>query len=343
MADRPNKRPRFGEPEGFAPTKPEAAKPKPKLSIQPPKFESSFEPKKRKEPEPKNLHYAVRPPPKFVLPQQQKSEQKRSVADRYPTTGALIQQVHPPEASTSAQRPPPVFPSLLLPQSAKPVQNLKRWIPPTLPPPSAPQNPVPMKPLGIPNFVLPRPPTPPPFSELDRGVERSPEKKKDRHGKPVYKKGGLAARASAYLQSHDTSLMTWRQEVANPRIPSAGPSMHARIVKIIQRPQPAPRNPKGKYRPLPAVAICQDQKTSKLHTFVFHFSPALKPHDKRLEHFCVGGRTEVWKPWRSVHAQLRPPDQPLPLPSLTPGSTQDNVSHALTDIITCSKFNITAC
>jgi hypothetical protein len=153
-------------------------------------------------------------------------------------------------------------------------------------------------------------------------------------------RGGLAARASAYLQSHDTSLMTWRQEVSNPRIPSAGPSICARIVKIIQRPQPEPKNPKGKYRPLPAIAICEDQNASKLQTFVFHFSPPLKPHDKRLEHFSVGGMAEIWKPWRTARASLLPSDQPLPLPSLTPGSTQDKVSHALTDIITCSKFNI---
>jgi hypothetical protein len=187
MAERPNKRPRFGEPDGFAPTKPEAAKPKPKVSIHVPQFESSFEPKKRKEPEPKNLHYAVRPPPTFILPPQQKNEQKRPAVDRFAVSDIFAQQSRPPEASTSTHRPPPVFPSLL--QSNKPTQPLKRLVPPSLPPPpAAPQNLVPLKPLGVPNFVLPRPPTPPPFSEFDRGVERSPEKKKDRHGKPVYKK-----------------------------------------------------------------------------------------------------------------------------------------------------------
>lgn len=121
-----------------------------------------------------------------------------------------------------------------------------------------------------------------------------------------------------------------------------------RILKIIQHPDSGPG-----MRGTPGIAVCstsnaqdaEGAKGSLMQTVIFQF----RPHaESDIPHFSEGAVVQLVAPYHQVSPrdgmlESNTSREPLPLPSLSPASTQSEQSEAtlqdaLKDVIVCSKF-----
>jgi hypothetical protein len=162
-------------------------------------------------------------------------------------------------------------------------------------------------------------------------------------------RGGLAARASAFFEQSQTSLVLWQKETERRANAPSSSDLRVNIIKILQKPLPS-----GLKLISPGIALCRirhetNNATSHhksyniddLYRIAFSFPSCLTKSIFNDPHQFLEGRTvRICCPWQEISSFTEEPSLPasLPLPSSEPTLTPYFAINNKT--LLCSRFFI---
>ena len=160
-------------------------------------------------------------------------------------------------------------------------------------------------------------------------------------------RGGLAARASAFFEQSQTSLVLWQRETERRTKTLSSSDLRVNIIKILQKPFPS-----GSKLGSPGIALCRIRETNdanlhhKLYNFddlyriAFSFPSCLtKSIFNDPLQFSEGRTVRICRPWQEISfAEESSLPASLPLPSSEPTLTPDAAVNNNT--LLCSRFFI---
>ena len=162
-------------------------------------------------------------------------------------------------------------------------------------------------------------------------------------------RGGLAARASAFFEQSQTSLVLWQKETERRVNTLSSSDLRVNIIKVLQKPLPS-----GSKLISPGIALCRIRhQTSNansgdklyniddLYRIAFSFPSCLtKSIFNDPLQFSEGRTVRICCPWQEISCFKEESSLPasLPLPSSEPTSTPDAAVNVTT--LLCSRFFI---
>jgi hypothetical protein len=161
-------------------------------------------------------------------------------------------------------------------------------------------------------------------------------------------RGGLAARASAFFEQSQTSLVLWQKETERRANTLSSSDLRVNIIKILQKPLPSSSKLIS-----PGIALCRIRRETSnatslhksyniddLYRIAFSFPSCLtKSIFNDPLHFSEGRTVRICCPWQEISFTKEsslPASLPLPSsePTLTPDVTVNNKT------LLCSRFFI---
>jgi hypothetical protein len=171
----------------------------------------------------------------------------------------------------------------------------------------------------------------------------------------VFIRGGLAARASAFFQLSQTSLVLWQKEMERRPNTLSSSDLCVNIIKILQKPLPS-HSTSSKTLISPGIALCRIRQETNdtsshhnsynlddLYRIIFSFSSCVTQSlFNDLHQFSEGRTVRICCPWQEISfreessTSVLPASLPLPSsePTLTPDISVNDKA------LLCSRFFI---
>ena len=156
-------------------------------------------------------------------------------------------------------------------------------------------------------------------------------------------RGGLAARASAFFEQSQTSLVLWQKETERRANALSSSDLRVNIIMILQKPLPS-----GPNLISPGIALCRIRRETNIAThksyniddlywIVFSFSSCLtKSIFNDPLRFLEGRTVRICCPWQEISFTAEPS---LPATSSLPLPSEPNVAINNKTLL-CSRFFI---
>lgn len=159
-------------------------------------------------------------------------------------------------------------------------------------------------------------------------------------------RGGLAARASTFLEQSQTSLVLWQKETERRANTLSSSDLLVNIIKILQKPLPSGSKS-------PGIALCRFRRETNnansrdksyniddLYRITFSFPSCLtKSIFNDPLQFSEGRTVRICRPWQEISfTEESSLPASLPLPSSEPTLTPDVAINNTT--LLCSRFFI---